>query len=189
MRVFAAVLLSMSLAASPLLAGNAGETGKEDTPAAVTTASSCARQTYGREAGSLGHRERMQDLRSLVEEQRAELEAQRAALKARATEDGSARGKVRRDAFGTGSCTAAPSATPAITSAAASSPTPSSAAGGPIGTPSTTKMAAMSPQGGEKESPLYFKIGAAEFYPLGFMDLMNFFRTSDTRDRHRDRLR
>ena len=38
MRVFAAVLLSMSVAAMPLLARNAGETGKEDTPAAVSTA-------------------------------------------------------------------------------------------------------------------------------------------------------
>ena len=36
MRVFAAVLLGMSLAASPLLARNAGETGKEDTPVAVS---------------------------------------------------------------------------------------------------------------------------------------------------------
>jgi len=37
MRVFAAVLLSMSVAAMPLLArNNAGETGKEDTPVAAT---------------------------------------------------------------------------------------------------------------------------------------------------------
>ena len=39
MRVFAAVLLGMSLAASPLLARNAGETGKEDTPVAASSAS------------------------------------------------------------------------------------------------------------------------------------------------------
>ena len=29
----------------------------------------------------------------------------------------------------------------------------------------------------EKPSPLYFKIGGAEFYPLGFMDLTNVFRS------------
>ena len=34
MRVFAAVLLGISLTASPLLARAAGETGKEDTPEA-----------------------------------------------------------------------------------------------------------------------------------------------------------
>ena len=39
MRVFAATLLAMSLVASPLLANNAKETGKEDTPAAVTSTS------------------------------------------------------------------------------------------------------------------------------------------------------
>ena len=37
----------------------------------------------------------------------------------------------------------------------------------------------MSPQGEEKPSPLYFKIGAAEFYPLGFMDATNIFRTTN----------
>ena len=29
-----------------------------------------------------------------------------------------------------------------------------------------------------EKSPLYFKIGAAEFYPLGFMDAMDVFRTT-----------
>jgi hypothetical protein len=37
----------------------------------------------------------------------------------------------------------------------------------------------MSPQEAEKPSPLYFKIGAAEFYPLGFMDATNIFRTTN----------
>jgi len=39
MRFFAAVLLSISLAASPLLASDAAEAGKEDKPAAVSSTS------------------------------------------------------------------------------------------------------------------------------------------------------
>lgn len=38
MRVFAAVLLSMSLMASPMFAGDAKEAGTEDTPAAASSA-------------------------------------------------------------------------------------------------------------------------------------------------------
>jgi hypothetical protein len=34
-----------------------------------------------------------------------------------------------------------------------------------------------SQQAEEKPSPLYFKIGGAEFYPLGFMDMTGFYRT------------
>ena len=82
MRVFAAVLLGMSLVASPLLARNAGETGKEDTPVAATTASSVPDKPTAVKPEATAIESEMQDLRSLVEEQRAELEAQRAALKA-----------------------------------------------------------------------------------------------------------
>src|SRR5580693_3466801 len=82
MRVFAAVLLGMSLVASPLLARNADETGKEDRPAAATNAAAVPdKPTPVKPEGSAIESE-MQDLRSLVEEQRAELESQRAALKA-----------------------------------------------------------------------------------------------------------
>jgi len=55
MRVFAAVLLGMSLVASPLLARNAGGTGKEDTPAGGNQRLGRAGQTHASEAGSLGH--------------------------------------------------------------------------------------------------------------------------------------
>ena len=82
MRVFAAVLLGMSLVASPLLARNAGETGKEDTPAAVTRASAVPDKPTPVKSEASAIESEMQDLRSLVEEQRAELESQRAALKA-----------------------------------------------------------------------------------------------------------
>ena len=69
-----------------------------------------------------------------------------------------------------------PAAAPAVASTAVISSTPSETAAAPIGT--TTAMAAMTPQK-EGESPLYFKIGAAEFYPLGFMDLTGIFRTTN----------
>src|ERR1019366_8222021 len=82
MRVFAAVLVSIGLSASPLLARNAGETGKEDTPAAVSAASSVPDKPTAVKPEASAIESEMQDLRSLVEEQRAELESQRAALKA-----------------------------------------------------------------------------------------------------------
>jgi hypothetical protein len=181
MRVFAAVLLGMSLVASPLLARNAGETGKEDTPAAATSTPSVPDKPTAVKPEASAIESEMQDLRSLVEEQRAELESQRAALKAQQLKM-----EALEEKFGAAPSESAvtpvagPAASSAITSTAISSATPAPVAGAPIGTPSTTKMAAMSAQGGEKESPLYFKIGGAEFYPLGFMDLTNFFRTSDT---------
>src|SRR5579864_4690825 len=82
MRVFAAVLLGMSLAASPLLARNAGETGKEDRPVAVSSTSSLPDKPVAVKPEASAIESEVQDLRSLVEEQRAELESQRAALKA-----------------------------------------------------------------------------------------------------------
>jgi hypothetical protein len=123
----------------------------------------------------------MQDLRSLVEEQRAELEAQRAALKAQQLKMEALEEKLGVTAPLTPASAPAPSpvAAPAANATAAASSAPSSATAAPMGSPSATVMASMSPQK-EGESPLYFKIGAAEFYPLGFMDLTNFFRTSDT---------
>ena len=82
MRVFAAMLLGISLAASPLLAGNAGETGKEDAPVAATSSSALPDKPTAVRPEASAIESEMQDLRSLVEQQRAELEAQQAALKA-----------------------------------------------------------------------------------------------------------
>jgi len=69
--------------ASPLLAKNANETGKEETPAAVTPVAAIQPKAVKPEPNAI--ESEVQDLRSLVEEQRAELEAQRAALKAAET--------------------------------------------------------------------------------------------------------
>jgi hypothetical protein len=174
MRLFAAVLLGMSLVASPLLARNAGETGKEDTPAAAASTSAVPdKPTAVKPEGSAIESE-MQDLRSLVEEQRAELESQRAALKAQQLKM-----EALEEKFG--AVASEPVAAPVAASPAISAGAPISIAAASPATPAATANAMMkSPQTEEKPSPLYFKIGAAEFYPLGFMDLTNIFRTTTT---------
>jgi hypothetical protein len=172
MRVFAAVLLGMSLVASPLLARNAGETGKEDTPAAATNASAVPDKPTPVKPEAAAIESEMQDLRSLVEEQRAELESQRAALKAQQLKM-----EALEEKFGT-TAPSEPVAVPKTSSPAISAGVPVSAATAAPATPATTATAAMSAQAEEKPSPLYFKIGAAEFYPLGFMDMTGFYRTT-----------
>ena len=169
MRAFAAVLLGLSLVASPLLAAGAGETGKEDTPPAGSTASTVPDKPTPAKPEASAIESEVNNLRSLVEEQRAELEAQRAELKALEEKLGSTAAAAPASQ---------PVTSPAVTTAAASTTVSAEPAAAPIGTPSTTAMASMSAQKGE-ESPLYFKIGGAEFYPLGFMDLTNFFRTNN----------
>jgi hypothetical protein len=179
MRVFAAVLLSIGLAASPLLARNADETAKEETPAAAKSPSALPDKPAPVKAESSAIESEMQDLRSLVEEQRAELEAQRAALKTQQLKMEALEEKLGvtpSEPAATPAVT--PTATPAGTSTAITSATPATPSA-TLGTPSRAAMSAMSAQNGEKESPLYFKIGGAEFYPLGFMDLTGIFRTTN----------
>ena len=171
MRVFAAVLLGMSLVASPLLARSAGETGKEDTPAAATNASAVPDKPTAVKPEASAIESEMQDLRSLVEEQRAELESQRAALKAQQLKM-----EALEEKFGP--VTSEPATAPVEPAAAISSAAPISGATAAPGTSMATAAAMMTPQK-ENESPLYFKIGAAEFYPLGFMDLTGVFRTTN----------
>jgi len=171
MRAFATVLLGISLAASPLLARAAGEAGKEDTPVAANSAAALPDKPAAIKPEASAIESEVQDLRSLVEEQRAELEAQRAALKAQQLKMAALEEKL---GVPSSESTAAPvTASPAI-SAAASVAT---VAASPAATPAPLSAALSTPQE-EKPSPLYFKIGAAEFYPLGFMDLTNIFRTT-----------
>ncbi|HLJ23035.1 MAG TPA: hypothetical protein VKT71_02935 [Candidatus Acidoferrales bacterium] len=177
MRVFAAVLLGISLMASPLLARNANETGKEDTPAAATSASAVPDKPTPVKPEASAIESEVQDLRALVEEQRAELEAQRAALKAEQLKM-----EAMEKKMGVTEPPAAvvaepePASSPAITSTAAISSASSSAAA--LGAPVAKASSLMSPQKPE-ESPLFFKIGGAEFYPLGFMDLTGIYRSTN----------
>ena len=165
MRGFAAVLLGISLAASPLLARNAGETAKEDTPAAPANASAVPDKPAPAKPEASPIESEMQDLRSLVEEQRAELEAQRAALNAQELKM-----KELEEKLGTAVESAAEPATAsaAISSTAlvpASTPLPATAA--ISATPAVTPG---EPAQGDEVSPLQLRVGGAYITPVGFMD-------------------
>src|SRR6266550_2895236 len=172
MRVFAAMLLSMSLAAVPLLANGANDAAKEESPVAGSRKAAMAdkpKETARPENAVI--ESELQDLRSLVQSQMQELESQRAALKAQQLKMEALEEKLH--------------ATPSEpVNASAEAPTTISGAtpAAAIGTtPRTLSATAATPAQGateEKPSPLYFKIGAAEFYPLGFMDLTSITRTT-----------
>lgn len=170
MRVFWAVLLmlSLSLAGSPLLAKDAKDAGKEESPA--TAAAATAKETAKPENAVI--ESELQDLRSLVQSQVQELESQRAALKAQQLKMEALEEKLH-------ATPSEPVNTPVAASAAISTATPAAAIGA---APRTLSASAAKPAQGaaeEKPSPLYFKIGAAEFYPLGFMDMTGVYRTTN----------
>jgi hypothetical protein len=166
MRVCAAVLLGISLAASPLLAGNTGETGKEDTPVAASSTSALPDKPAAVRPEASAIESEMQDLRSLVEEQRAELESQRAVLKAQ---------QLKMVAFEEklGSAPSESVAAPAATTEAISAATPISSVAATPGTPA----AYPAQKGNDEVSPLQFKIGSAYITPVGFMDFTGVWRS------------
>jgi hypothetical protein len=168
MRVFAAVLLSMSVAAMPLLArNNAGETGKADTPAAVSSASAAPDKPVAISPAVTPIESEMQELRSLVEEQRAELEAQRAALKAQQLKMEALEGKF-------GPAPSEPVATPVSAPATIAVAAPAAVTAASLGAP-----AGKSAQKEEEVSPLQLKIGSAYITPVGFLDFTGVFRNHD----------
>ena len=166
MRVFAAVLLGISLAASPLLARNAGETGKEDRPVAVSSTSSLPDKPVAVKPEASAIESEVQDLRSLVEEQRAELESQRAALKAQQLKMEALEEKL-------GATPSESIAAPAAITTAVSSATPISSATAALGNPS----ASPAQKGDDEVSPLQIKIGSAYITPVGFMDFTGVWRS------------
>jgi hypothetical protein len=168
MRVFAAVLLGMSLAASPLLARNAGETGKEDTPVAASASAVPDKPTAVKPEASAIESE-MQDLRGLVEEQRAELDAQRAALKAQQLKVEALENRLRI-------APSEPVAAP-VSAAAAPEPAISATTNAPFGSTAAAAPAEPAQKGNDEVSPLQFKIGSAYITPVGFMDFTGVFRT------------
>jgi len=168
MRVFAAVLLGISLTASPLLARAAGETGKEETPVAANSAAALPDKPVAVKPEASAIESEMQDLRSLVEEQRAELEAQRAALKAEQLKM-----KALEEKFG--AAASEPLATPAAASPAISAATPITS----IAATSAAPMANPAQKGDDEVSPLQFRIGSAYITPVGFMDFTGVFRSHD----------
>jgi hypothetical protein len=187
MRVVLAALLTIGLGASQLLAGATAETGKEETPTAVTSASASAEKS--KEAAKPENsalESEIQDLRSMIEEQRAELEAQRAALEterrnseAQRTEFKAQQMKMEALVEKLGAAASAPEPILAAASPVAAEPASISAS-----ISSTMAVhaspAANSPQkGGDEDSPLQFKIGSAYFTPVGFMDFTGVFRSHD----------
>lgn len=168
MRVFAAVLLGMSLAAAPLLARNAGETGKEDAPAVVSSTSAVPDKPTAVKPESSAIESEMQELRSLVEEQRAELESQRAALKAQQLKMEALEEKLSP-------APSEPVAVPAPISAAVSSTAPISSTTAALGNPA----AKPAQKGDDEVSPLQLKIGSAYITPVGFMDFTGVYRSHD----------
>ena len=168
MRVFAAMLLSVSLAAVPLLANDAKDAGKEESPAKAVAER--AKETTKPENAVI--ESELQDLRSLVQSQMQELESQRAALKAQQLKMEALEERLH-------SAPSEPVSTAVTTPAAISVESPVAAISA---TPRTLSASVATPAQGaaeEKPSPLYFKIGAAEFYPLGFMDMMGVYRTTN----------
>src|SRR5467141_1594264 len=172
MRVFAAMLLSMSLAAAPLLANDAKDAAKEESRVAVSSKAAVAekpKETAQPENAVIENE--LQDLRSLVQNQMQELEAQRAVLKAQQLKMEALEEKLH--------VTSSEPANNAVeVPGAISETTPSAAIGNTPRTQSAIAALPAQEKTEEKPAPLYFKIGAAEFYPLGFMDMTGIYRTT-----------
>src|SRR5882762_7368322 len=152
MRVFAAMWLSMSLAAAPLLANDAG---KEGSPTAAVAEK--AKEPTKPENAVI--ESELQDLRSLVQSQMQELESQRAVLKAQQLKMEALEDKLH--------ATPSEPANYAVgVPGAISETTPAAAIGNTPRTLSATAALPAQEKTEEKPAPLYFKIGAAEFYPL-----------------------
>jgi hypothetical protein len=164
----------MGLAASPLLANNAGETSKEETPAVVTNAAAAPDKPVAVKLESPAIEGEMQDLRSLVEEQRAELESQRAALKAQQLKM-----EALEEKFG--AKFSEPASMPAgISPAITAEPMAATAAITPGAGSSAAPAANPAAQGGKDDvSPLQFRIGSAYITPVGFMDFTGVWSNHD----------
>src|SRR6266566_2940610 len=172
MRVFAAMLLSMSLAAVPLSANDAKDTAKEESRVAVSSKAAVAdkpKETAQPENAVI--ESELQDLRSLVQNQMQELEAQRAVLKAQQLKMEALEERLH-------ATPSEPANYAVAVSGAISEATPAAAIGNTPRTPSATAALPAQEKPEEKPAPLYFKIGAAEFYPLGFMDMTGIYRTT-----------
>ena len=166
------MLLSMSLAAAPLLANDAKDAAKEESRVAVSSKAAVAekpKETALPENAVI--ESELHDLRSLVQNQMQELEAQRAVLKAQQLKMEALEERLH--------ATPSEPANNAVgVPGAISETTPAAAIGNTPRTLSTTAALPAQEKTEEKPAPLYFKIGAAEFYPLGFMDMTGIFRTT-----------
>jgi hypothetical protein len=162
MRLGLALLLTIGLGVSPLLAGAAGEPRKVDSPAAGTSASATAEKSKEAvKSESSPIETEVQDLRGLVEELREELKAQQ--VKVEALEE--KLGATPSESY----------PTPVNLASAAAPLTPISNTTAILGTPATSPRQ----KEDDEASPLQFKIGSAYITPVGFMDFTGVFRSHD----------
>jgi hypothetical protein len=173
MRVIAAMLLSLSLAAAPLLANDAKDAAKEDSPIAVSGKAAVPDKPIetAKPENAVIESE-LQDLRSLVQSQMQELESQRAALKAQQLKMEALEEKLH----------ATPleplNASVEAPAAAVSEATPAAAIGSTPRILSAT-AAAVPQEKSEDVSPLQLRVGSAYITPVGFMDFTGVFRSHD----------
>src|ERR1700731_472035 len=160
MRVIAAMLLSLSLAAAPLLANDAKDAAKEDSPIAVSGKAAVPDKPIetAKPENAVIESE-LQDLRSLVQSQMQELESQRAALKAQQLKMEALEEKLH----------ATPleplNASVEAPAAAVSEATPAAAIGSTPRILSAT-AAAVPQEKSEDVSPLQLRVGSAYINPV-----------------------
>jgi hypothetical protein len=166
MRVLAAMWLSMSLAAVPLLANDAKDAGKEESPS--TAVAEKAKEPAKPENAVI--ESELQDLRSLVQSQMQELESQRAVLKSQQLKMEALEEKLH----GTRS---EPVSIPVAAPAAISEATPALAIGAAPRTISASTSSMPAQEKAEEASPLQLRIGSAYITPVGFLDFTGVFRS------------
>jgi hypothetical protein len=166
MRVLAAMWLSMSLAAVPLLANDAKDAAKEESP--PTAVAEKAKEPARPETAII--ESELQDLRSLVQSQMQELESQRAVLKAQQLKMEALEEKLH-------ATRSEPVNTPVAEPAGISEATPALAIGAAPRTLSASTSSMLPQEKAEETSPLQLRIGSAYIIPVGFMDFTGVFRS------------
>ena len=160
--------LSMSLAAVPLMANDAKDAGKEESP--TTAVAEKAKETAKPENALI--ESELQDLRSLVQSQMQELESQRAVLKSQQLKMEALEEKLH----------ATPSElvnTPVAAPEAISEATPAFAIGATPRTLPTSTASLPAQEKAEEASPLQLRVGSAYITPVGFLDFTSVWRSHD----------
>jgi hypothetical protein len=167
MRRVATLMLAFGMVISPAASATIGtDTDKASDTAKSDTAKKDGKNSTPAAPSNAEIAAEVEQLRQLLKEQSEQIAELRAAL---ARRDGSARSAPSANA----------SAAPATV--AGSSSTVLSAANSPsAATPAPDPSAPAAARQDNKESPLSFRIGGAEFTPGGFVDFENVFRTTNT---------
>ena len=166
MRLFVTCLFSLSLAVSPAMGDGGATKDKDSADTAKTTPAKKSGDTAKKASpdSNSNFEAELQQLKDLLRAQSQELERQRTALdrehqKVQALEQ-------RLGIVESAAPAAETPATPVAPTAGSADATPA--------------VRSARPQDKPKESPLSFRIGAAEFTPGGFVDFENVFRSTNT---------